>query len=58
VDYFLLSYLQILQLISFSFLMSMGQILFKKTSLSLSNSSQPEEVYGLLEGFFRALLNP
>ena len=54
----MLSYLQILQLISFSLLMSCGQILFKKTALSLAGERDPNIVYGVVEGFIRALSNP
>ena len=54
----MLSYLQILQLISFSLLMSCGQILFKKTALSLAGERDPDIVYGVVEGFIRALSNP
>ena len=42
-------------LISFTFLMSLGQVLFKKTALSLSSNA---ESLGLLEGILRALSVP
>jgi drug/metabolite transporter (DMT)-like permease len=52
----LLTYFQILQLVSFSFLMSLGQILFKKTALSLAVNSN--EGLSLLDGIFKALTVP
>lgn len=50
-----MAYIQILQLISFTFLMSLGQVLFKKTALSLSSNA---ENLGLIEGILRALSVP
>tara|TARA_B110000238_G_scaffold199270_1_gene245947 strand:- start:2143 stop:2568 length:426 start_codon:yes stop_codon:yes gene_type:complete len=50
----LLSNIQILQLVSFAFLMSIGQILFKKTAMSMSSV----EAQGLLEGILKALTIP
>ncbi len=52
----MLTYFQILQLVSFTFLMSIGQILFKKTALSLAVNSN--EGLGLLDGIFKALSVP
>ena len=52
----MLTYFQILQLVSFTFLMSIGQILFKKTALSLAVNSN--ESLGLLDGIFKALSVP
>jgi len=54
----MLSFFQVIQLVSFSLLMSCGQILFKKTALSLSSSKDPNIVYGVIEGFVKALSNP
>jgi len=50
-----LTYIQIIQLVSFTFLMSLGQILFKKTALMLSLSG---ENLGLFEGIMKALTVP
>ncbi len=47
----MLTYVQIIQLVSFAFLMSLGQILFKKTALSISST----EAMGLIEGIIKAL---
>ena len=38
--------------------MSCGQILFKKTALSLSSNKDPNIVYGVVDGFIKALSNP
>ena len=54
----MLSFFQVLQLISFSLLMSCGQILFKKTALSLADEKDPNMVYGVIEGIIKALTNP
>jgi drug/metabolite transporter (DMT)-like permease len=50
----LLTYIQIIQLISFALLMSLGQILFKKTALSLSSTN----TLGLIDTFLKALTSP
>lgn len=50
-----MAYLQIIQLVSFTFLMSLGQVLFKKTALSLSVNSNN---LGLIEGVLKALSVP
>jgi len=50
----MISTIQILQLVSFAFLMSMGQILFKKTAISMS----AHEAQGLLEGVLKAITIP
>ena len=50
----MLTYIQIIQLVSFAFLMSLGQILFKKTALSISST----EAMGLFEGIIKALSIP
>ncbi len=50
----MLNYIQIIQLTSFAFLMSLGQILFKKTALSISSN----ETMGLIEGIIKALSIP
>ena len=52
----MLTYFQILQLVSFTFLMSLGQILFKKTALSLAINSN--ESLNLLDGIIKALTVP
>lgn len=54
----MLTYIQILQLLSFTFLMSLGQILFKKTALSLSLSISSSNSLGLFEGLIKALSVP
>jgi len=54
VEYILLTYVQIIQLVSFAFLMSLGQILFKKTALAISST----EAMGLIEGIIKALSIP
>ncbi len=50
----LLTYIQILQLVSFAFLMSLGQILFKKTALSMSSLG----ALGLIDGIIKAISIP
>ena len=50
----LLTYIQIIQLISFALLMSLGQILFKKTALSLSSTN----TLSLIDTFLKALTSP
>ena len=52
----MLTYFQILQLVSFTVLMSIGQILFKKTALFLVENSN--EGLSLLDGIFKALTVP
>ena len=54
----MLTYIQILQLLSFTFLMSLGQILFKKTALSISLSMGSNNSLGLFEGLIKALSVP
>ena len=54
----MLTYIQIFQLIGFACLMSLGQILFKKTAISLSETLNAEDSYGLIEGIIRALHIP
>ena len=55
----LLTYIQIIQLISFTFLMSLGQVLFKKTAITLSVSmASQNNPLGLIEGIIRALSVP
>jgi drug/metabolite transporter (DMT)-like permease len=54
----LLSYAQIIQLISFTCLMSIGQVLFKKTALSLSENINSTNGLGLIEGIIKALSVP
>ena len=55
----MLTYIQIFQLIGFACLMSLGQILFKKTAISLSETlNAQEKAYGLIEGIIRALHIP
>ena len=50
----MLNYIQILQLVSFAMLMSLGQILFKKTALSMSSN----EALSLFDGIFKAISIP
>ena len=52
----MITYIQILQLVSFTILMSLGQILFKKTALSLA--AHPNESLGLFNGIIQALTVP
>ena len=52
----MLTYFQILQLISFTLLMSVGQILFKKTAISLALNA--DEGLGILDGILKALSVP
>jgi len=52
----LLTYFQILQLVSFTLIMSLGQILFKKTAISIALSSN--EGLGLMDGMLKALSVP
>ena len=54
----MLTYIQILQLLSFTFLMSIGQILFKKTALSISLSTGSNNSLGLIDGLIKALSVP
>ena len=54
----MLTYIQILQLLSFTCLMSLGQILFKKTALSISLSMGSNNSLGLIEGLIKALSVP
>ena len=55
----MLNYIQILQLISFTFLMSLGQVLFKKTAVTLSVSmASQNNPLGLIEGIMKALSVP
>ncbi len=53
-----MSYIQVLQLISFAFLMSGGQVLFKKTALSISAGLDNENSLGLIEGILKAATIP
>ena len=50
----MLNYIQILQLVSFAMLMSVGQILFKKTALSMSSN----EALSLFDGIIKAISIP
>ena len=54
----MLTYIQIIYLTSFAFLMSLGQILFKKTALSISGAVNTSEGLGLLDGVIKALSIP
>ena len=54
----MLTYIQILQLLSFTFLMSLGQIFFKKTALSISLSMGSNNSLGLIDGLIKALSVP
>ena len=48
--------IQVLQLIGFTFVMSIGQLLFKKTALTISKNST--DTAGLIEGILRAIQIP
>ena len=50
----MLSYIQVLQLVSFAMLMSLGQVLFKKTALTISSN----EALSLFDGIFKAMFIP
>ncbi len=54
----MLTYIQILYLTGFAFLMSLGQILFKKTALSISDTLNSEQALGLIDGILKALSVP
>ena len=54
----MLTYIQIFCLIGFALLMSLGQILFKKTALTISGSMSPGEGLGLIDGIIKALSIP
>ena len=54
----MLTYIQILLLLSFTCLMSLGQILFEKTALSISLSMSSNNSLGLVEGLIKALSVP
>ena len=55
----MLTYIQILQLISFTLLMSLGQVLFKKTALTLSlTMAAQNSPLGFIEGIVKALSVP
>ena len=48
----MLNFIQILQLVSFAFLMSLGQILFKKTALSMSTLGALSLIDGIMKAIF------
>mgnify|MGYP003984645259 FL=1 len=48
----MLTYIQILQLVSFAFIMSIGQILFKKTALSMSSLGALSLIDGIIKAIF------
>ncbi|MDB3954935.1 EamA family transporter [Alphaproteobacteria bacterium] len=50
----MLNYIQILQLVSFAMLMSIGQVLFKKTAVSMSTN----EALSLFDGLIKAISTP
>ncbi len=52
----MINIIQVIQLIGFTFLMSVGQLLFKKTALTISDNST--NTAGLMEGLFRAIQSP
>ena len=54
----MLTLFQTLQLISFALLMSLGQVLFKKTALTISHINEQKQVLGLFEGVIAALMTP
>ena len=54
----MLTYIQIIQLSAFALLMSLGQILFKQTAMSLSGTIKAEDALGLVDGLIKALSIP
>ena len=54
----MLGYIQITQLICFALLMSLGQILFKKTALSISSKFEGNQAPNLIEGLTSAMTLP
>ena len=52
----MVSFVQVTLLISFACLMSLGQLLFKKTSLSISNQNM--EATSLIEGIIKSVQIP
>jgi len=55
----MVSYVQFIQLVGFAFLMSSGQMLFKKTAISIANYSKNiGEAAGIIDSVIRALQIP
>lgn len=55
----MISFIQVLQLVGFAFLMSTGQMLFKKTAISITDlSNKIGEPVGIIESIFRAIQIP
>lgn len=55
----MVSYVQFIQLVGFAFLMSSGQMLFKKTAISIANYSENiGEAAGIIDSVIRALQIP
>jgi drug/metabolite transporter (DMT)-like permease len=52
----MINIIQVIQLIGFTFIMSMGQLLFKKTALTISENTT--NTAGLIEGGSRAIQTP
>ena len=52
----MINIIQVIQLIGFTFIMSMGQLFFKKTALTISENTTNNA--GLIEGVSRAILTP
>lgn len=52
----MINIIQVIQLIGFTFIMSMGQLLFKKTALTISENTT--NTAGLIEGVSRAIQTP
>ncbi len=54
----MLGYIQIIQLICFAVLMSFGQVLFKKTALTISSKFESNQAPSLIEGLLTAITLP
>ena len=55
----MISYIQFMQLVGFAFLMSSGQMLFKKTAISIATYSKDiGEAAGIIDSVIRALQIP
>ena len=52
----MINIIQVIQLIGFTFIMSMGQLFFKKTALTISENTT--NTAGLIEGVSRAIQTP
>ena len=55
----MISYIQIIQLVGFAFLMSTGQMLFKKTAITIKDLSENMgEAAGIIDSIIRAIQIP